>query len=93
MPYVQYVAHFRPTATCQSCGHRVRLRHYMAIVMTALVAVSALAVILMLTHSRPLAIVGLCLGALLAFLADFWTFRNVVWDPEEGPAPEDPASA
>lgn len=93
MPYVQYVAHFRPTATCESCGQRVRLRHYLAIVMTALVGVSALAVVVMLTHSRPLAIAGLALGALLAFLADFWTFRNLPWDPDDAPPPRDPTSA
>jgi hypothetical protein len=93
MPYVRYVAHFRPTAICDSCGSKVRLRHYVAVLTTVMVAVSAFAISVALTHSRPLAIAGTVLGALLAFLADFWTFRNLMWDPEDDPSQEGSASA
>jgi hypothetical protein len=92
MPYTQYVAHFRPTAVCESCGERVRMRHYRAVLGTAFAAVLALAVVVALTSSRALAIVGVALGTLLGFLADFWTFRNLSWDPVEEVAPRERTS-
>ena len=93
MPYIQYVAHFRPRTVCQSCGGRVRLRHYAQVILVTVLSVAVLAVWVVLSHSLPLALTGLALGVLLAFLADFWTFRNLTWDPEDDSTPPGAASA
>jgi hypothetical protein len=85
MRYTQYVAHFRPWAVCGSCGSRVRLRHYREVILATVFSVVVLVVVVVRTRSVPLAIAGLALGTLLAFLADFWTFRNLSWDLEDEP--------
>ncbi|MGD8320126.1 MAG: hypothetical protein PVJ02_06720 [Gemmatimonadota bacterium] len=88
MPYHQYIVHFRPTATCTVCGRRVRLRGY-----TTLVASWATFTVVVFLLVRTSDSVGLwiAVGAavlLLAFLGDFWTFKNLSWDPL--PAADDP---
>ena len=87
MSYTRYAAHFRPTATCESCGVRVRVRHYSVLLGVTVVAVAALAAVVFLTHSAVWTATGMALGTLLGFLADFWTFRNLSWDPDEGASP------
>lgn len=93
MPYTQYAAHFRPTAVCGSCGGRVRLRRYRTLLALTLLSVAVLAVLVVLTRSVAVAITGMALGTLLGFLADFWTFRNLSWDPIDGTSPSEGASA
>ena len=83
MPYRQYVFHFRPTAVCGSCGAAVRLRHFSRVVSGTLLVLLAYAVFFALTDSVVLGVAGLALVALGSLLADFWTYRNLPWDPEE----------
>lgn len=92
MPYTRYVAHFRPTAACEACGARVRVRHYRRVVAVAVVAITALATVAFLTHSRAWAVTLFALGALLGFLADFWTFRNLPWDADGASPSPDPSA-
>jgi hypothetical protein len=93
MPYTQYATHFRPTAVCGSCGGRVRLRRYRTIVAVTFLCVAVLAVIVVLTRSVAVAVTGMALGTLLGLLADFWTFRNLSWDPIDGTSPSEGTSA
>jgi len=88
MPYTHYAAHFRPTAVCASCGMRVRMRHYRTLLLASLIPVAILAGAVLMTHSVLVAAIGLALGSLLGFLADFWTFRNLSWDPDDAPPSE-----
>lgn len=94
MPFSQYVVYFRPTAVCASCGAVVRLRHHRTVIVVTVVALITYAALLAFTRSLPLVVAGLALGSLLAFIADFWTFKNLKWDPiEASPPPEAPPSA
>jgi hypothetical protein len=90
MPYTQYVAHFRPTAVCGSCGRRVRLRHYRRVLTANVVLVALLVVPVVMTRSLAVAATALALGTLLTFLADFWTFKNLPWDPDQEVPPPSP---
>lgn len=83
MPYRQYVFHFRPTATCEGCGRRVRLRHFTRVAAGFLAIVAAYTLLLALAPSPVFILVGLALAVLVALLADFWTYRNLPWDPTE----------
>lgn len=81
MPYHQYIVHFRPTATCTVCGRRVRLRGYTPFVASAL---TFFVVILILLRNADSVGLWIAVGAallLLALLGDFWTFKNLSWDP------------
>lgn len=81
MPYRQYAIHFRPTAVCASCGSRVRLRHFGRVVFGFVAVLAGFVALLVLSRSRVLVVAGLALLALGSLLADFWTFRNLPWDP------------
>jgi hypothetical protein len=69
------------------------MRRYRTVVVSALLAVAVLAAVVFVSHSAPVAITVLALGILLGFLADFWTFRNLSWDPENEGTPPGGASA
>lgn len=84
MPYRQYVLHFRPTAVCAACGSRVRLRHFARVLVGFAAILAAYTLVLWLAESRVFIAVGLALAVLASLLADFWTFRNLPWDPVEG---------
>lgn len=86
MPYRQYILHFRPTAVCESCGGRVRMRHFRTVMLTAVVVGAVFTVLLLRLAPPALALAGLALAALAGLLADFWTFRNLPWDPVEADA-------
>jgi uncharacterized membrane protein len=62
------------------------MRYYRVVLGLTLASVGVLAVVVVVTRSLPVALVGMALGLLLAFLGDFWTFKNLSWDPfDEGP--------
>jgi len=95
MPYHQYITHFRPTATCMSCGRVVRFRFF-ARVMIVLGATGLIFYgFTRLVDSLALEItVGAAL-VLLGLLGDVWTYKKLTWDPvpQEGDAPGSHASA
>ncbi|MEJ2205536.1 MAG: hypothetical protein P8170_15670 [Gemmatimonadota bacterium] len=81
MPYRQYVLYFRPTATCASCGQRVRFRRFTTAISFGVLAVVAFVVFTRMVDSPPL---ELTVGAILilgGLMGDLWTYRNVEWDP------------
>ena len=92
MPYRQYIFHFRPTATCGSCGQAVRLRHFTRVAAVFLAIVAAYTLLLASAPSTVFILIGLVLAVLISLLADFWTFRNLSWDPVDDTRREvDPA--
>lgn len=88
MPYRQYIFHFRPTATCGSCGSTVRLRHFTRVAGGFLGIVAAYTLLLASAPSPVFILLGLALALLISLLADFWTYRNLEWDPVSGAARE-----
>jgi len=93
MPYRQYVLHFRPTAVCAACGRRVRLRHFVRVLLGFAALLAAYALVLVLAESTVFIAVGLALAVLASLLADFWTYRNLPWDPvEDGASPPGPSA-
>lgn len=79
MPYYRFVAHMKPTATCDNCQKRVRLRGYnwmatATIIAFALIVVGVITDFLVLWHF--LVIIP------AAILIDFWAWKAVPWDPE-----------
>jgi hypothetical protein len=85
MPYHEYLVHFKPTAVCAACGRRVHLRHFPWVLLGFVAVAAAFVVLVVLTDSRPLVVAGVALAVVVALLADFWTYRNLSWDPDPVP--------
>lgn len=83
MPYRQYVFHFGPRAVCSTCGQRVRLRHFGRVVAGFAMVVGLLAFLLTMSASPVLLLAAFALIVLSCLMADFWTYRNLPWDPVE----------
>lgn len=86
MPYRQYAIHFRPTAVCGCCGHTVRLRHFRRVLAGFLLVLLGYAAVMAAVPSRPLLWAAFVLAVLACLLADFWTYRNLTWDPADDAA-------
>ncbi len=92
MPYRQYVLYFRPTATCGSCGQRVRFRHFTAVVSLGVLTAAAFLVFTRVVDSPPLEVTVAAILILGALIVDLWTYRNVEWDLARERASEIPHS-
>lgn len=90
MPYRQYIFHFGPRAVCSTCGQEVRLRHFGRVITGFAAVVGLMAFLLAMSASPVLLVAAFALIVLSCLLADFWTYRNLPWDPvEEEPAGSD----
>jgi DNA-directed RNA polymerase subunit RPC12/RpoP len=81
MPYRRYILQFGPTATCQHCGQRVRLRGYGALLAGSLLMLGAFVALMLLLHSGVAkAVVAVALVA-VAFALDWWSWHALRWIP------------
>jgi hypothetical protein len=81
MPYHQYITHFKPTATCASCGRVVRFRFFSPVLV---VLGTTLLVFFGFTRLVDSVALEVTVGAalvLLGLLGDLWTYKKVAWDP------------
>jgi len=72
MRYRQYVLYFRPTATCASCGQRVRFRRFTTAMSLAALAVAAFLVFTRFTDSLALETTVGAILILCALIGDLW---------------------
>ena len=80
MPYRRYMFYMRPTATCDGCGKKVRMRGWRVFVIAALVVAGSWALFYALTDFSVW-VVGVTLFlAVVAFAVDWWSWHALTWD-------------
>lgn len=96
MPYRRYVFQFGPTATCQHCGQRVRLRGYGALLTGSFLMLGAFVALMLAIHSglaKPIVAVAL---VVVTFALDWWSWHALRWIPlpsnGETPSSSQPAT-
>ena len=81
MPYRRYVFQWGPTATCEHCGQRVRLRGYGALLTCSILILGVLVAVMLVLHSHLAKAVVAGPLVLAAIVLDRWSWRALSWIP------------